>query len=911
MKKVFASFALVFLLTPAFANRVVIDELRKLKASLPVNDPARGEITLRLADRIADEYLVGKGKTQVKSESDRTEAIALYQETLPTRTGEAKLKIQFQLARLFSEKTGDSSASKSAHDLFEQVSVNSEVKELKRESILRLAEIAESSPKISATAADYYRKALVLCEGTDSCSYSHYRLGWIERNRENLPAAIDEMKLALWDSKGQIREEAIRDLVSFMGLASTLVEQSIPYLDQLSSKVSRPALLQDLAYAYFSSGNKAAGVKVLALTHARAPTINGEMRLMEEYYGLRQWDQFRAVLAEFNQSVHAVSITAAPVATTVSANESNKDSVEIEKIGRRLATQLDGERTSDASHFEDFKQFTLSYLDLFPRSTERAKIMEGLITAEPKSEAKLAQLKIWLSAPQFALSLNDEVKLRELRAAIAQKSVDQDPSLNQAIIEEMSALIAKGGAKVREYRYVRARAQYAQKDFIASSAEFTDLAQIQGIPDSFAIQSQHLLLDIYNQQKDLAKIISQAKLWTTNESLIKNPKFAQDIKEMSQIAEQAEFEKATQQSESLESLAVFFDYCSSGKFLPQSCDNAKVLSVKLNQHPKLISILELQAKKDPSIATQLLEQYEEGGYFVKTAEMIHQANTKAPDFKSQIKTALMYEVGRDVNGRDATLKQLTQLIISKKIKLMEPEEKAVLSFLAETHLLNSGLLNVVQSKESKTFLAENLEEQNLGNKITSQILLSQTEYQGSAWSKKVVEKAELLANEEAKIKFYGRNGQVAFQKRVNRLKELNQFSDQYLNGSDTLTRTKLLALLKDSHERIGNEILASPLPANLNEEQLTQVKASLAEMALPFQTKVEALKKLLSTEEQKVSLSQSSAKTPFDENQYQVSINQLHQNPKNVAALTQLKALFANAGMNRPAAYFEGRIQGL
>ena len=72
MKKVFASFALVFLLTPAFANRVVIDELRKLKASLPVNDPARGEITLRLADRIADEYLVGKGKTQVKSESDRT-----------------------------------------------------------------------------------------------------------------------------------------------------------------------------------------------------------------------------------------------------------------------------------------------------------------------------------------------------------------------------------------------------------------------------------------------------------------------------------------------------------------------------------------------------------------------------------------------------------------------------------------------------------------------------------------------------------------------------------------------------------------------------------------------------------------------------------------------------------------------
>ena len=53
-------------LTPAHANqanganRIVIDELRKLKSSLPVNDPSRKEITLRLADRLADEALILK-----------------------------------------------------------------------------------------------------------------------------------------------------------------------------------------------------------------------------------------------------------------------------------------------------------------------------------------------------------------------------------------------------------------------------------------------------------------------------------------------------------------------------------------------------------------------------------------------------------------------------------------------------------------------------------------------------------------------------------------------------------------------------------------------------------------------------------------------------------------------------------
>ena len=97
-----------------------------------------------LADRLADEYLVGKDKSLVKSDSDRTEAIALYQESLPIRAGEAKIKIQFQMARLYAEKATDAGSAKSARDLFELVRTTSQVKELKRESNLRLAEFAES-----------------------------------------------------------------------------------------------------------------------------------------------------------------------------------------------------------------------------------------------------------------------------------------------------------------------------------------------------------------------------------------------------------------------------------------------------------------------------------------------------------------------------------------------------------------------------------------------------------------------------------------------------------------------------------------------------------------------------------------------------------------------------------------------
>jgi hypothetical protein len=87
----------------------------------------------------------------------------------------------------------------------------------------------------SAKAIVYYRQVLNLCEGTDSCSYTHYRMAWIERNQEHVAVAIEEMKQALWDSKGQIREESLRDLIAFMGLAPELADASDDKADRSRS----------------------------------------------------------------------------------------------------------------------------------------------------------------------------------------------------------------------------------------------------------------------------------------------------------------------------------------------------------------------------------------------------------------------------------------------------------------------------------------------------------------------------------------------------------------------------------------------------------------------------------------------------------------------------------------------------
>jgi len=888
-------------------DRTVINELRKLRAELPARDPSRPELSLRLADRLADESFLGKNKDDT-ADRDRKEAIVLYQEVLPSQNGPEKVKIQFQLGRLYAEKSEDSGAQASAKSYFKMTAEQSMIKEIKRESVLRLAEIAESNASTRSEAIQYYKQVLALCEGTDTCAYAHYRMAWIDRNSDRLGAAVDEVKQALWDSKGQIREEALRDMITFMGLGSTQIDEDLSYVDHLATKLGRPQLIEDLAYSYFSSGNKAGGVKVLALTHSRHPTLDSEVRLLEEYYGLRDWDSFRLLLSQFETDVQKK--------TSVPAKD------ESEKICRRLATELDGERTSDASHYIDFKQFTLSYLALYPTTDDRSKIMEGLVSAEPKPEVKISLLKTFLSDPKFHLKPSDLLSLHELRAAVAQKEALTHPEFNAIVIEEVNSLAAMNdptNKKQREYAYVAARAQYTMKNFAVALPEFEKLAKVdKGIdPDSFAIQSQHLILDIYNQQKDYAKMVSSAKTWTENSDLNKNQKIAKDLGEMKQIEEEAQFQLAVSQGNSPDALKVFLTNCKSNKFVPQSCDNAKTMAIHLKAYASLLEVMEIQSK-NPSQKDELAAEYENEAYYQKAADILSK-NSHSLAFKDQLRIALLFELGQDLKKRNEVLTQIAQQVSTKKLSLNEAEEKIFFSSLKDASLLNAKQLHLINSASLKLYYAEFLEEQNMGTPETKSLLLGQMAQQGPMWSKYITTKAQDLAESCNKISFYGKNAKTAFQKRVNLLNQLNQYADKYLSGGcDSTTQVTLLTILKNSYDQISTEIMGSPMPAQLNEAQVAQIKASLSEMAKPFQDKSDSLATLLKTKsDAKIVVNQVPAsdhpaeQKMSDSVAYQEAVKQLHENPHNAAALKQLKQIFSDSHQGRLSAYYEGRIEAL
>jgi hypothetical protein len=553
----------------------------------------------------------------------------------------------------------------------------------------------------------------------------------------------------------------------------------------------------------------------------------------------------------------------------------------------------------------------------------------------------MAQLKSWLNEPKFKLSIDDQANFHEMRASIAQKDAAKNEKLYPVVVEEMTALLAlestssKVKAKARDYHYARARANYAMKNFSASTPEFESLAAVQsGTPDQLAIQSQQLLLDTYNQQKDLGKIVATAHLWTQNSALKKNVKLSGDLAEMSHVADEAEFQQAIGQGQSEAALTQFVNYCVAGKFSPKSCDNAKVLVVNLQNYPKLLVVMEVQLKGGTVKMDELAGEYENGAYFVKAADLLQKLQGKTPAFKEQLKIALMQELGRNLLGRDAVLKQITGEVVSGKMKLAEPEEKAFFATMRDANLLDAKLMKVASTSAAKATFAETLEEMGRGNAETKALLLSQVSYQGSAWSKFVLAKAETLAAEISKFKFYGKNGQVQFKKRVNRLKEFNEFADKYLaGGADLTTRVKLLGMLKSNYDQMNTEILASPIPATLDEAQTAQVKQGLTQMAQPFGEKSAQLQSLLDKEKPKAITSEEKrlfdpsiapasvgdmtvAKTSdkaqaFDTKAYEQAVADLHLNPKNQVALGKLKQIFASAGMSRLASYFDGRMQGM
>lgn len=908
---------LLLLSSFAFADEYLINEMESLKKSLDKNDPDRVELSLRLADLYFDVSIQeGSGDNII---SHRENAFKLYEDVLFGRDGLTKAKpesavmIKYQIARVAGKLNRIGTSKKYYHQVFvDELSS----KKLKRESALALAEYYEEDVNF-AKADKFYSHGIELCESIETCNYAHYKKAWLLYKEVRLDEAIVELKKSLWDSRKQARDKVINDLLLFFSAAVTDGHKELAFIDDLAKKTNQPDLIRKLVESFYGAGNRIAGSNVLVEWNKKNSSLFYETRLLEEFYGFRNWEKVKKYLSAIEKR------------SQKDLPRNKEDAKNLNDMYKRIIVQLDSDADQDMTYAPELMRVIDIYLGFYPNDDMRKKLQQGWLKAQTDNKKEIAKLKTWIKEDiGFGIDNKEIRKLRQTRLSLAQKE-----KMSDVVLEESLALskLLKGD-EAREFKYVYTHENYKLKKLDTALPLFLELAKIEGnTPDKWAIRSQNLALDIYNTKKDFKALSTQAALWTANSELAMNPELKKEMREMSLAKVQADFEHTASLGESKEALDKFYGFCFNKVFEEKSCANAKVLAVKLKDQTKLVALLE-KAKDEKA----LMIEYELMGKFSEAAKLQEKFNLKKKsDISTYFKIALLYEIDQNFKDRDRILNKLISKV--KRDKKIDPTwEGALYLTLNEAGLINSKTLMLHWSLANKLKIANRLENNN-SNKSSKKILTSGLTYTGPHWAKFVLSKIQRLDKRQAKTSFYGRNSQVLFKRRVRRIEALNKEIVKYLDGADIETRIYLLDIAKKAYLGLSTEILSTPLPEGLTEEIMMQVQAQLSQMATPYSKVAEDYTRLqneqlatLSTDEklnyenkledfdldyvsfikiEKQKENKNLAELDFSE--FKTFKSQLNQKPDSLQTLMKLENFYKKNNAPRMAAYFTGRINSL
>lgn len=826
MKKSLFSFLLLLCLTTSLNvgakdAQYLIKEMEALRDSLKIDDPARIDLTLRLADLYFDVSIQeGKGDEEVILKSSRQKALELYKQSLNGTDGLKKadglkrIKILFQMGRLLT-RLDERKMAESYY--LEILNIKETPKAMIEQSALALAEWFEEEVQYKKS-ENYYGLAIKNCIDLNSCNYANYRLSWLYYKDSNLKDAIATIEKTLWNKDGTVRENSLTDYLMFLSNSDGDGASEYKKILTFSEKAKRPELPRLLTEAFYVSGNRFAGSHLLAELNKKDPNIYYEVRLLEEFYGFRKWDR----VGEYLNILETKSAKNLPV--------KSDEAKEVLAIMRRFIIQVDAEMQMNESLKPTLKRSIDIYLSFYPNDDLRKKMQEGWLSAESDPKQKIVKLQKWIDEDiKFGVDSKEIRKLRQTRLSLAQKEKQDDVVLNESIA---IAKILDGSNEAIEFNYVAARTLYSQKKFNESLPLFKKVLTASVLNKEvgeFSLLSLNLILDIYNQQKNYDAILSEITSWKSFVSTVSlNDQQKKEEKSFDEILNQAKFEKAVSLNNSKQALEIFTEFCLKDIYASKSCENAKVLSVKFKDQLNLISILEKTKDEEA-----LMSEYELMGKFKDAANLREKrvlANNPTTD--EFVKTALLFELDHSYKDRDRILQKMMDFVKKNKT-IPAASEKLIFLTLDEANLLDEKALLLPWSTGMKIKLASRLESIR-PNESARKILLSQNEANGPIWSRAILADVEKHFKDTNKIKFYGARSQTLFKQRTTALDKFSNKVKPLLDGADLETRVYLLHMLKMAYKNIAQEVLNTPIPEGLDEETMAQVAQKISEMADPF-----------------------------------------------------------------------------
>jgi len=916
----------------------LITELENLRDQLNIEDPKKMDLTLRLADLYFDtsikesnKELTGKSRDEFleKNKKQRLRALDLYYESLakmkpgPEVKGEARIqefelgrvKIQFQIARLLSRLD----EGKKAETHYQEIIKNPKApKKFIEQSALALAEWYEEETKYS-DAKKFYDLAISKCEDRNSCNYGNYRLAWLLFKDTKLNEAILTMEKSLWTKEGIVRENSLTDYIMFLSNQNTDGLKELSKIKEISAIAKRNDLVRSMAESFYVAGNRLAGSNLLKELNKSDPNLYYEVRLLEEFYGFRKWDDVDSLISNLEKR------------TIADIPQKTEEKKEVLTILRRFIVQVDAEMQMSKKLDVYLKRSINVYLNLYPNDELRKKMQEGWLSAETDNSQKIVKLSKWIEEDKkFGFPEEDIRKLRQTRLSLAQKEKQSKLIVEDAL---KIAEFLKGSDEADEFQYVAAREMYQENKINDALLIFKSLVKLDSKKkiSNWAILSQNITLDIFNQQKNYTEIIAQSEKFI---GLANSENLSDDLKKelasVNGILLQAKFEKAANEKNEVVALESFYAFCMQDKFSDKACPNAKVLAVKLKDQEKLVQILTKTSDlKSLAVELELMGRFAEAAKLVESQEL-----TIKPTYESMLKVATLFELEQDFVNRDRILKKIHDQLKKEKV-INSSLEKALFVSLEDANMLDESSFVIPWSSGLKVKLASYLE-LTRPSKKSRDMILSSKNAEGPLWSRAVLSNVETEYVKVNQIKFYGSQSKSLFKKRTDALEKFASLAKGYLDGADLETRVYLLHMLKMSYKNIANEVLNTPIPEGLDEATLTEVAQKISQMADPFDRVNEDYDRLLTEQVAQITNAELKAKvetnlkgnsdkySPFiavlsleqkgnniDYSELKDLRAKLNLNPEDSKALSELKSFYTNKKQWRLAQYFTGRIENL
>ncbi len=888
------------------ASQLLIEEAEKLRNSLPRKEKQqRRTFTIRLANLYYSEAIklsVDKPddvKAQEKVKKYRQRALSFYKEYLSgdngeyeKASGEQKAAAEFNMARLYADNGDVESARKLWESLAKE---GEEYPKIASESALSLAELLEAKDPASKAAFEYYGKALAGEAKHDTRIYIHYRRAWIQRNQEKITPAIAELKEAMYDSKGQLKDEVVSDLIVFHTMSDINPKDAIEYFESLGDRIQQDDLVKRLGDAYLAAGKKDAAITVLANANGKKADLLTQAKLLEETYGMRNWEMYEETLEGIK------------FPDTKSLDD--KAQKKVNAILKRLIVQLDSERKTTPDTLPHYITTANLFLRFYPQDETSFKVVSSLAGAHKEPEARITFIKETLASPTFKLNAEQKLSLKEQLVGLYQKLGQHDAAAGEA--KSLAAVTGKKEDK-RRFMFVEASELFDGGKVEAALPLFAKIAQENGM-DDMGRKSLMIVVREKGKAKDYQGAVKMAKPWLAQADKSEDVKKSTEYKAVQEVYQSSEFEWATSIGDKPEALAVFNRYCNAKQFVPQSCNNAKGIAARIKDYDSLMALL-----KAENAADELATIYEENGFFADAAKyydgkILSKADAATTDF---LKVSLFYEIAGDLESRQKVLNKLANKL-KKASFASEQEEALVLQTFKDAGMMTAAILPLPWSEGNKCTMMDQLVMQG-GNDGLKKSILACKEATGPAWSQIVLSEVNGLAAAQEKIKFHGKNSEANFKRRLNAIKKLDASITKYLKVADQETYQTLVTKGQQAYEKLSADIMATPIPKETPTEQLPQIQQALTEMAAPFQEKASAYAGLVAKQTQETTVAEkteapASEKQPekVPQDQVQALVKVLNKDPENREAIRRLYELYKSKEQKRIAAYFEGRLNRL